>query len=76
LPAADLNPGNSPKRRKIMKCPNCGERKKIVIDLHSEGFTSDENPIKECGACGLVWRVKTVKGKAEVDIVKPAKAKK
>jgi len=58
-----------------MKCPNCGERKKIVIDLHSGGFTSDENPIKECGACGLVWRVKSVKGSNEVDIVKPAKAK-
>ena len=58
-----------------MKCPNCGGRKAIDIDLHSEGFTSDENPIKECGACGLVWRIKTVKGETEIDIVKPAKVK-
>jgi uncharacterized Zn finger protein len=65
-----------PEEEKTMKCPNCGERKKIVIDLHSEGFTSDENPIKECGSCGLVWRVKSSKGEMEIDIVKPAKAQK
>ncbi len=58
-----------------MKCPNCGERKSIDIDLHSGGFTSDENPVKECGACGLVWRHKSVKGESEVDIIKPAKPK-
>lgn len=57
-----------------MKCPNCGNRKTVVIDLHSEGFTSDENPVKECGTCGLVWRVKTVKGNdSGIDIIKPAK---
>lgn len=55
-----------------MKCPNCGGRKAIDIDLHSEGFTSDENPVKECGDCGLVWRLKTVKGVTEVDIIKAA----
>lgn len=59
-----------------MKCPNCGERKKIVIDLHSEGFTSDENPVKECGTCGLVWRVKPTKGASDIDIIKPAKVRK
>ena len=58
-----------------MKCPNCGGRKAIDIDLHSEGFTSDENPVKECGDCGLVWRLKTVKGETEVDIIKSAKTK-
>ena len=58
-----------------MKCPNCGGRKAIDIDLHSEGFTSDENPVKECGKCGLVWRLRTVKGVTEVDIIKGAKAK-
>lgn len=57
-----------------MKCPNCGNRNAVVIDLHSEGFTSDENPVKECGACGLVWRVKTTKGnESGIDIIKPAK---
>jgi uncharacterized Zn finger protein len=58
-----------------MKCPNCGGRKAIDIDLHSGGFTSDENPVKECGDCGLVWRLKTVKGETEVDIIKSAKTK-
>lgn len=58
-----------------MKCPNCGERKSINIDLHSGGFTSDENPVKECGACGLVWRLTSIKGNQAVDIIKPAKAK-
>jgi uncharacterized Zn finger protein len=59
-----------------MKCPNCGGRKAVVIDLHSGGFTSDENPVKECGDCGLVWRVKSVKGgEPGVDIIKPAKKK-
>ena len=57
-----------------MKCPNCGGRKAIDIDLHSEGFTSDENPVKECGDCGLVWCTKTVGDKTAVDIIKPAKA--
>ncbi len=56
-----------------MKCPNCGSRKAIDIDLHSEGFTSDENPVKECGDCGLVWRLKTVNDETKVDIIKPAK---
>jgi len=56
-----------------MKCPNCGGRTAIEIDLHSEGFTSDEHPVKECGACGLVWLNKSVDGKSEVDIIKPAK---
>jgi uncharacterized Zn finger protein len=58
-----------------MKCPHCGGRKAIDIDLHSEGFTSDENPVKECGACGLVWRLKTGKGENQVDIIKAAKIK-
>jgi len=58
-----------------MKCPNCGERKTIAIDLHSGGFTSEENPVKECGACGLVWRHHLVKGKSKIDIIKPAKSK-
>lgn len=58
-----------------MKCPNCGGRKAIDIDLHSEGFTSDENPVKECGDCGLVWRLKTVKGETEVDVIKSGKTK-
>jgi uncharacterized Zn finger protein len=56
-----------------MKCPNCGERKTVEIDLHSEGYTADELPLKECSACGLVWRVKYVKGETELDIVKPGK---
>ena len=58
-----------------MKCPNCGSRKGVDIDLHSGGFTSDENPVKECGDCGLVWRIKSDKGETEVDIIKPAKNK-
>lgn len=56
-----------------MKCPNCGERKTVEIDLHSEGYTADELPLKECGSCGLVWRVKYVKGETKIDIVKPGK---
>jgi uncharacterized Zn finger protein len=58
-----------------MKCPNCGGRKAVEIDIHSEGFTSDELPVKECGDCGLVWRIKMVDGQPEVDIIKQAAKK-
>jgi uncharacterized Zn finger protein len=55
-----------------MKCPNCGERSTVEIDLHSGGYSSDELPVKECGSCGLVWRIKYVKDTTEIDIIKPA----
>lgn len=55
-----------------MKCPNCGDRKAVEIDIHSEGFSKEEFPVKECGSCGLVWRVKPVGDTTEVDIIKPA----
>jgi len=55
-----------------MKCPNCGVRESVEIDTHSEGFTPDEYPVKECGACGLVWRVKMVDDQMKIDIIKPA----
>lgn len=53
-----------------MKCPNCGDRTAVDIDMHSDGFTSEESPVKECGACGLVWRVKVEAGVTRVDIIK------
>jgi len=56
-----------------MKCPHCGERTAIEVDMHSSGFSADESPIKECGACGLVWRIKTVGDQRQIDIIKPAK---
>lgn len=59
-----------------MKCPNCGDRTLVDIDMHSDGFSSDESPVKECGACGLVWRVKMEAGVTRVDIIKPADKKK
>ena len=58
-----------------MKCPNCGSRTAVDIDLHSEGFTQDENPVKECGECGLVWRIKLVDGESTVDIIKAPEQK-
>ena len=58
-----------------MKCPNCGERKTVEIDIHSEGFSADELPVKECGTCGLVWRIKRVADRTEVDIIKEATRK-
>ena len=58
---------------KKMKCPNCGKRTEINLDIHSDGFTSHENPVKECGACGLVWRHQSIKGKPQIDIIKPAR---
>ncbi len=58
-----------------MKCPNCGVRESVEIDMHSGGFSADESPIKECGACGLVWRVKTGGDQPEIDIIKPATKK-
>jgi len=58
-----------------MKCPNCGGRKAIEIDMHSSGFTSEASPVKECGKCGLVWRIKVVGDQSEVDIIKPANKK-
>jgi uncharacterized Zn finger protein len=59
-----------------MKCPNCGNRKAIEVDIHSAGFSSEESPVKECGACGLVWRIKVVGSKTEIDVIKPARGKK
>jgi uncharacterized Zn finger protein len=57
----------------FMKCPNCGGRKAVEIDIHSEGFSAEVSPVKECGECGLVWRIKVVGDKSEIDIIKPAK---
>lgn len=58
-----------------MKCPNCGNRTEVGLDMHSSGFSAEDSPVKECGACGLVWRVKMVDGKAVVDVIKPADKK-
>lgn len=58
-----------------MKCPNCGGRESVQVDMHSEGFSAEESPVKECSACGLVWRIKTGGDKPLVDIIKPAKKK-
>lgn len=52
-----------------MKCPNCGDRRKVEINTHSQGFTAPESPVKECGACGLIWRIKTGE-KNEVDVIR------
>lgn len=59
-----------------MKCPNCGGRTAVEIDMHSEGFTADALPVKECGECGLVWRIKMEHGESVIDIIKPATKKK
>jgi len=56
-----------------MKCPNCGNRQAVEVDIHSAGFTAEQSPVKECGECGLVWRVKVVGNKTELDIIKPAR---
>jgi uncharacterized Zn finger protein len=53
-----------------MKCPNCGNRNAIAVDMHSGGFTAESSPVKECGECGLVWCIKTVGDQAEIDIIK------
>jgi len=58
-----------------MKCPHCGNRTELNLDMHSGGFSSDESPLKECGECGLVWRVKTEAGETKIDIIKPADKK-
>jgi len=55
-----------------MKYPNCGDRTSVDLDMHSDGFTNDESPVKECGACGLVWRVKIDGGETKLDIIKQA----
>ena len=47
----------------------------MEIDIHSSGFSAEQSPVKECGACGLVWRVKMVGDKTEIDIIKPADKK-
>lgn len=59
-----------------MKCPNCGDRKAVEIDMHSQGFSADELPVKECGACGLVWRIKKTADGTKIDIIKEAAGKK
>jgi len=56
-----------------MKCPNCGKRTAVEVDMHSAGFSAAESPVKECGDCGLVWRIKSEAGKREIDIIKPGK---
>lgn len=53
-----------------MKCPNCGSRTDVDLDMHSGGFTAEESPVKECGACGLVWCVKVEGGETSIDIIK------
>jgi uncharacterized Zn finger protein len=58
-----------------MKCPNCGSRTEVDLDMHSGGFSVEHSPVKECGACGLVWRVKMEGGETVVDIIKPADKK-
>lgn len=58
-----------------MKCPNCGDRTAVDLDMHSGGFTSDQSPVKECGACGLVWRVMVDAGVTKIDIIKQAEKK-
>ena len=55
-----------------MKCPNCGSRTEVDLDMHSNGFSVEHSPVKECGACGLVWRVKMEAGETTVDIIKEA----
>jgi uncharacterized Zn finger protein len=56
---------------RTMKCPNCGGREAVQIDMHSEGFSAETSPVKECGACGLVWRIKVIGERHELDIIKP-----
>jgi transcription elongation factor Elf1 len=58
-----------------MKCPHCGDRTAVEIDMHSSGFTAEQSPVKECGACGLVWQVKVVNGENVIDIIKQADKK-
>lgn len=58
-----------------MKCPNCGDRTAVDLDMHSNGFSSEESPVKECGVCGLVWRVKVEAGEPKIDIIKQADKK-
>jgi hypothetical protein len=48
----------------------------VDLDTHSSGFTSDESPVKECGTCGLVWRVKVEHGETTIDVIKQAEPKK
>jgi uncharacterized Zn finger protein len=72
VPCKTLKRANCPKEND-MKCPNCGKRTTVELDTHSAGFTSEEFPVKECSDCGLVWCVKSVKGKKVVDIIKPGK---
>jgi len=40
--------------------------------MHSNGYSAEHSPVKECGACGLVWRIKVEAGHTEVDIIKKA----
>jgi hypothetical protein len=48
----------------------------VDLDTHSGGFSAEESPIKECGACGLVWRIKVEAGEHVIDIIKQADKKK
>jgi uncharacterized Zn finger protein len=59
-----------------MKCPNCGNRKTVEVSIHSSGFTAEASPVKECGACGLVWSIKVVANTTQIDVIKPAREQK
>lgn len=58
-----------------MKCPNCGNRTTVDLDTHSGGFSAEESPVKECGVCGLVWRVKVEANEHVIDVIKQADKK-
>lgn len=35
-----------------MKCPTCGNKARVEINMHAEGFAQN---LQECGGCGALW---------------------
>lgn len=48
-----------------MKCPSCGNKNRVEINLHADGFAPN---LHECGNCGALW---SHKGDGAILIVGP-----
>ncbi|EKD46761.1 MAG: hypothetical protein ACD_67C00074G0002 [uncultured bacterium] len=57
-----------------MKCPNCWGRDCVDVNIHSDGYASN-NPPKECSACGSIWRVLPDGDGTKIDVIKEGEEK-
>jgi hypothetical protein len=46
-----------------MRCPTCGNKTCVEVNLHPEGFAQN---LQECGCCGALW---TMRGEEEILLI-------